>query len=139
MTGRALHRETTLVLFAAVLLAGCGSGERLEQDGLTVLVAEASSGGADALLAGRLEDVGGCLGIAGMVVVWPHGTQVSGGDPVTITVPGQPAVGLGSTAEVGGGVLFESREHEAEDYSVAGVTIPASCVVEGVWIAGPVG
>lgn len=130
-------RSGAITLFVCVLVAGCASGQRVEVAGLTVLIAEPADSGDDALLAGRLSDVGGCLGIEGYAVVWPHGTRVSDEGPLSLTVPGQPRVGMGERVEVGGGVLFEANEQEPQDYSFAGVSIPASCVAAGVWMSSP--
>ncbi len=44
---------------------------------------------------------------------------------------------MGERVEVGGGVLFEANEQEPQDYSFAGVSIPASCVAAGVWMSSP--
>lgn len=140
----AMRRQSSrcgaLVLaLVCALVAGCGSGQVIESNGLTVLVAEPADDGADALLSGTLESVGGCLGIAGYAVVWPHGTRVGDETPLVLDVPGYPKAALGEKAAVGGGVLFEPNAQDAKDYSIAGVTIPATCVVAGVWIGTPSG
>lgn len=130
-------KSVAITLVACALFAGCASGERVKASGLIVLIAEPADSGDDALLAGKLSDVGGCLGIASYALVWPHGTRVSDEGPFSVTVPGQPPVALGERVEVGGGVLFEANEQKAEDYSIAGVSIPASCVAAGVWMSSP--
>lgn len=124
-------------LLVCALVGGCASGQRVDVGGLTVLIAEPADSGDDALLAGKLSDVGGCLGIEGFAVVWPNGTRVSDEGPLSLTVPGQPKVGMGERIEVGGGVLFEANEQEPKDYSIAGVSIPARCVAAGVWMSSP--
>ena len=129
-------KSGAITLLGCALFVGCTSGQSVEAGGLTVLVAEPADSGDDALLAGKLSDVGGCLGIEGYAVVWPHGTRVSD-HPLSLTVPGQPEVTMGEHVEVGGGVLFEANAHEAKDYSIAGVSIPASCVAAGVWMSSP--
>ena len=136
--GRQSSRYGVLVLaLACTLVAGCGSGEVIESNGLTVLVAEEADAGDDALLSGTLENVGGCLGIDGYAVVWPHGTSVGDETPLALEVPGFPTATMGGRAVVGGGVLFEPNAREAKDYSIAGVTVPAACVVAGVWMGSP--
>ncbi len=134
-----MQRSTALWVAAAVVavgvLAGCGrSGHAEQRDGTTILIAEASDAGDDALLSGTLRSVGGCLGIDDYVVVWPHGTKVRRGDPLTVKVPGLPWAALGEKARVGGGVLFEAGSKKRKDHTVAGVTVPASCVAAGVWM-----
>ncbi|GAA4118844.1 hypothetical protein GCM10022415_18260 [Knoellia locipacati] len=123
-------------LFGCAFIAGCTSGQRVEADGLIVLIAEPANSGDAALLSGKLTDVGGCVGIENYAVVWPHGTRVSGEGALSLTVPGQPKVALGDQVHVGGGVLFEAEERRAV-YSIAGVSIPASCVSAGVWMSSP--
>ena len=130
-------KSGAIALVVCAFFAGCASGERIEAGGHIVLIAEPADSGDDALLAGNLSDVGGCLGIESYAVVWPHGTQVTDEDPLSLTVPGQPPVAIGEYVEVGGGVLFEANERKAEDYSIAGVSIPAPCVAAGVWMSSP--
>ena len=59
--------------------------------------------GMDAVLGGSLEVLGGCLGVGGVVVVWPHGTDVVDEDPVTIEIPGMGRYTVGDQVEIGGG------------------------------------
>src|SRR5688500_3774227 len=106
--GRQPSRCGVIVLaLACTLVAGCGAGEMVEPYGLAVLVAEPADAGDDALLSGTLENVGGCLGIDGYAVVWPHGTRVEDENPLALEVPGFPTATMGGRAAVGGGVLFE--------------------------------
>ncbi|MBT9254300.1 hypothetical protein KMZ32_01155 [Phycicoccus sp. MAQZ13P-2] len=123
---------------AGSLLVGCASdsGQVLDADGVTVLVAERTDSGDDALLSGRLTDVGGCLGVDETVVVWPAGTSVTTDGPATVHVPGRPSAALGDPMEVGGGVALEPGE-ERTDHRVAGVVVPAACAAQGVWVASP--
>lgn len=126
-------------LCACAVLAGCdsGSGQVLDAGGTTVLVGERTDGGDDALLSGRLTDVGGCLGVGETVVVWPAGTSVTTDDgPVAVHVPGRPSAALGDRMEVGGGVALEPGEQRS-DHEVAGVVVPAACAEKGVWVAAP--
>ena len=49
-----------------------------------------------ALLVGiEAANVGGCLGVADTVVVWPHGTKVASQNPLTLEIPGKGRVSYG--------------------------------------------
>jgi hypothetical protein len=93
----------------------------------------------DALGAGRLSVVGGCLGLGDVVVVWPHGTDVVDEDPLVVEVPEVGRVGLGDRVEVGGGFVVEhSDRDEAPEpgaLEVGGVTVPSSCARRDVFLA----
>lgn len=91
----------------------------------------------DALLAGELEVLGGCLGAGGAVVVWPHGTTVSGTDPLTVDVPGYGTAALGGEIEIAGGYVVEHSPGPAPTgpYEVGGVAVPAACTEHDVYLA----
>lgn len=135
---RSRYGALTLALACAVA-AACGTGEVVASNGLKVLIAEPADAGDDALLSGTLQNVGGCLGIDGYAVIWPDGTRVGDESALVLDVPGFPTAVMGERASVGGGVLFEKNAHPATDYSIAGVTVPGACVVEGVWMGSPSG
>lgn len=78
----------------------------------------------DAIVAGRLVDVGGCAGLdAGeggpYLVVWPHGTEMSG---EVLRTPGGIEARVGDQVDAGGGYgLRPASELDA----------PAECVAAG--------
>jgi hypothetical protein len=123
-----------LVLVVASLSA-CGGAQAIDGGGATVLVAERTRGGMDALLEGTLAVVDGCLGItdgttyADTVVVWPHGTEVTSDDPTTIDLPGVGEVAVGEEVSVGGGV---DRSNTGQ---VGGLTVPSYCDSGEIWLA----
>jgi hypothetical protein len=41
--------------------------------------------------------VGHCLGISGVLTIWPHGTTVTSNDPLTIDVPGVGPLTVGDS------------------------------------------
>ncbi len=134
--GRPLPALTALCACAALVGCASGSGQVLDAGGTTVLVGERTDSGDDALLSGRLTDVGGCLGVGETVVVWPAGTSVTTDGPATVHVPGRPSAALGDQMEVGGGVALEPGE-QPRDNEVAGVVVPTACAEKGVWVAAP--
>ena len=91
----------------------------------------------DALGGGQLEVVGGCLGANGVVVVWPHGTEVLDEDPLRIEVPRYGTFGLGDHVQLSGGYVLEhsSQEVEPGPYEVAGATVPAPCAEHDLFLA----
>ena len=123
-----------LVLVVASLSA-CGGAQAIDGGDATVLVAERTRGGMDALLEGTLAVVDGCLGItdgttyADTVVVWPHGTEVTSDDPTTIDLPGVGEVAVGDEVSVGGGV---DRNNTGR---VGGLTVPSYCDSGEIWLA----
>lgn len=125
---------------AALLVTGCGGARTLEARDATVLVAERAGGDMDALLEGRLEVVGGCLGIEGpgeigsVVVVWPHGTEVEVEDPPTIEVPDIGSVQVGDAVAVSGGFITDTVGG-ASARPVGGVEIPEVCLDHEVFLA----
>jgi hypothetical protein len=104
---------------------------------VSVLVSERATSGMDALGGGRLEVVGGCLGAAGSVIVWPYGTKVVNEDPLTVEIPDYGTFTLGEEVRVGGGYVLEhSRgDRAADSFEVAGVTVPTSCSEHDVFLA----
>ena len=123
------------LLVTVGVLTGCGDGGDgvVAADEVEVLVAEPVDGSMDALLTGRLVVVDGCLGVeAGetgdrVVVIWPHGTEVTDADGPTIDLPGEGELGIGDAVRVGGGGV--------EDGSGAGLEVPASCRDRAPWLA----
>lgn len=138
MTGRAGVLPVVGVLGALALTAGCG-GRVVTAGDVTVLVSARTGAGMDALGAGRLSVVGGCLGLGGFVVVWPAGTEVVEEDPLLVEVPDVGRVGLGDRVQVGGGFVVEHSDSdeagEPGPLEVGGVTVPASCARRDVFLA----
>lgn len=91
--------------------AGCGvldGGETAEPFGLELLVSESREiGGMDALVRGRLADVGGCVGLVAdkerYLVVWPRGTEATA-DEVVID---EQSFRLGDDVRGAGGYLSD--------------------------------
>ena len=102
-----------------------------------MLVSERTGDAMDAQGGGRLEIVGGCLGANGVVIVWPHGTEVVGDDPLTVDIPDYGTFTVGDEVLVGGGFVVEhsSDDIEAGPYEVAGVTVPAACAKHDIFLA----
>lgn len=90
-----------------------------------------------ALGGGRIEVVGGCLGTAGYVIIWPPGTTVVARDPLTIRVPNQGEYAVGDDIKLGGGFVKDPVDSATAPVKVGSVEIPASCLVHGVFLAGP--
>ena len=87
MASMRLRRGTTVIGSVGICLSllGCsGSGDVVEAAGMTVLIGAAADSAGSALLSGELANVGGCLGVADTVVVWPHGTEVARLNPLTL-------------------------------------------------------
>ena len=126
--------SVALVVVVASLSA-CGSAQAIDGGDATVLVAERTRKGMDALLEGTLAVVDGCLGItdgttyADTVVVWPHGSEVTSDDPATIDLPGVGEVAVGDGVSVGGGV---DRSNTGR---VGGLTVPSYCDSSEIWLA----
>ena len=115
-------------------LSACGGARTIYAGDATVLVSGRTSDGAVALLEGSLAVVDGCLGITGaddtdVVVVWPHGTEVTDSEPPTIDLPDVGEVTVGDEVSVGGG------EARSDDGRVGGVSIPPSCDDVDIWLA----
>ncbi|MDF9717816.1 hypothetical protein [Nocardioides sp. ChNu-99] len=110
---RRLLLALTVVLAVAAAYGGwrvTGAPRTLDGgDGTTVVVGGRASGGSDALASGSLTVVDGCLGIGRTVVVWPHGTDVVGTDPLVVDVPGVGERSLGDDVAVGGGQVHGYR------------------------------
>lgn len=125
-------------VFASAAACGDGGGRPVSVSGVTVLVSEPAEAGMDALHAGRLEVIGGCLGAGGAVIVWPHGTEVVQEDPLLIEVPEYGAFAIGDHVEIGGGfVIDQSPEDHVEPgpLDIGGVMVPAECVHHDVFLA----
>lgn len=120
-------------LVATTLLAGCGGAEVVTVGDVTVLVGERTGESMDALLAGRLAVVDGCLGVESQesavsyVVVWPHGTEVVDGDPLTVAVPGDGDYSVGDLVQVGGG--------ESSGERIGGIDVEGECPGAATWLA----
>ena len=120
---------------ALILVAGCG-GQVIAAGDVDVLVAASSGDGMDAMGGGTLEVVGGCLGVSGFVVVWPHGTEVADEDPLTIEIPGNGSFALGESVQVGGGFVVEHSSDEGDPpYEVGRVTVPDDCAQYDIFLA----
>lgn len=117
-------------------LAACG-GRVISTGEVTVLVAEPADAGMTAVVGGRLEVVGGCLGTNGSLIVWPHGTEIVKDHPPTIDVPDYGTFALGDRLEVGGGFVLEHSSDDVQSgtYEVAGVTMPAECAKHEIFVA----
>ena len=124
------------VVAVGCLLSGCG-GKVIRVGDTTVLVSEFPRSRMDALGGGRLEVVGGCLGVSGSVIVWPYRTRVVSEDPLTISIPDKGTFALGDDVEVGGGYVLEhtSTTVETSPYEVGGVTVPAECAKHDIFLA----
>jgi len=122
----------TLALLPLVLpLAACGGGEVVEAGDVSVLIGEDTGSGKDALLSGELTVIDGCLGISQYVVIWPHDTEVTDDDPLTIEVPDIGTFTLGDTIELAGGEASPNFDTSELD----GVTVPDDCVESATWLA----
>ena len=116
-------------------LSACGGARTVDGRDATVLVAERTRGGMDALLEGTLAVVDGCLGItdattgSDTVVVWPHGTEVTSDDVTTIDLPGVGEVTVGDRVSVGG------RVDRSNTGQVGGLTVPPDCDSNEIWLA----
>ena len=136
-----------LSAFATLCFGGCGesskavashaqAGQVLLAGEVRVLVAEPADAGMDALSGGgALEEVGGCLGAGGFVIVWPHGTEIVKDDPLKISVPKYGTFVLGDEVQIGGGFVLEHSSESVKqgDYEVAGVTVPAECAAYDIF------
>lgn len=131
------HLMRTSVAACLILLAGCGSGTDPRHADPRVLVGEEMEFSMAALGGGEVQLVGGCLGAAGNVVVWPHGTRVMDREPLTIDVPGLGRVEVGQNVRLGGGFVVEHSEpgEVPDPLRVAGVTVPKSCAKHDVFLA----
>jgi hypothetical protein len=135
------------VVLVACLLSGCAdrAGEANEGSsqpnpsagGVTVLVSESSGPGMEALGGGRLEILSGCLGASGSVIVWPNGTEIVKGEPLTINIPTYGTFALGDKVRVAGGFVLEHSSDEVEPggYQAGGVTVPAACAKHDIFVA----
>ncbi|WP_299051874.1 hypothetical protein [uncultured Nocardioides sp.] len=118
-------------LFLRAVATGCSWGGEVQElpDGTQVLVSGPGGGGEDALTAGPLEVVDGCLGVGGLVVVWAHGTEVVDGEPA-ITLPDGERVALGDVVELGGGA------HAYDELGGPAPRVPEECRGGGdIWVA----
>ncbi len=131
-----LRARVVAGLLICLGLAGC-AGKVIVAGDVSVLVSERPSGGMDALMSGRLEVVGGCLGADGSVIVWPYGTTVVDEDPLTIEIPDTGTFTLGDQVQVGGGFVLEhsSGEQSVGSFEAGGVTVPPSCAEHDVFLA----
>jgi len=130
-------------------LVGCGQAAGPDASDVTevstgntartveVLVAAPAAGGMEALGGGELQNVGGCLGADGSVIVWPHGTQVLEQDPLLVDIPGYGSFGIGGRVRVGGGYVLEHSSDDVEPgpFEIAGSIVPASCARFDIFVA----
>ena len=132
------HRTVPLsALCVLALLGGCG-GQVIAAGEVSVLVAQRTGSGMEALGGGRIEVVGGCLGASGSVILWPHGTDVLDEDPLAIRVPGYDTYALGDDVQIAGGYVLEHEESPdvgAGPYRVGGLTVPAECAKHDIFLA----
>lgn len=118
-----------------------GNGKRKamlpRQPGVVVLVSEAMKGGRGSGITGRVEVVGGCLGIDGSVVVWPHGTETLAYEPLTITIPRKGSYAVGDEVQLPGGQVVErsSGGTGTGPRKVNGARIPVSCAKRDIFLA----
>ena len=119
-----------------LLLTGCG-GRVITAGDVSVLVSERADSGMDALGGGRLEVVGGCLGVSGSVIVWPHETEVVEEDPLTIDIPSYGTFTLGDEVQVAGGFVLEHSSDDIEPgpFEVGGISVPAECAKHDIFLA----
>lgn len=120
-------RRLLLPTLAAALLLGptaCAKDpEVLESGGTYVLVGVYDGNNmAGVGFGGTVSQVGDCLGIDGVVVVWPPGTTITSNDPLVIDVPG-----LGAT-RVGDRVVGGADEGPLPD----GLVVPDGCPTDEV-------
>lgn len=136
MTWRRTLAGASVSTLVIALLAGCG-GSVISVGDASVLVSERTGSGMDAAGGGRLEIVGGCLGASGSVIVWPHGTEVVDDEPLTVEIPGYGTFAVGDDVQVGGGYVLEHSSDTAVEglYDVAGVTVPADCAENDIFLA----
>ncbi len=124
MTLVATHRcvRCLLVPIALLALASCGDSAKVLSNGDARILVGSDDGNnmAGIGFGGRVSMVGGCLGLDDSVVIWPPGTRVVSGDPLTIDVPGLGSVAVGDSIG-GGGLDYEGREPPN------GLQIPPSC------------
>lgn len=126
-------RRVVAVMAAAALVTPfawwwTGGADVVETPEATVLVSERTGSGMEAAIPGELEVVGGCLGLNGQVIVWPHGTDVVSSAPLTVDVPGHGELGLGDEVTLGGGFLHEPpQDQPRDDLVVGGAAVPESC------------
>jgi hypothetical protein len=82
-------------------LSGCGGGgdgSVLRSGNSVVLVGPELHGPTVGVgFGGRVVMVGHCLGISGVLTIWPHGTTVTSNDPLTIDVPGVGPLTVGDS------------------------------------------
>ena len=124
---------------ALAAVTSCASGAQVIEldDEVHLLVAPKADSGDAALLEGELTVLGGCVGVADMVVIWPHGTKSLDGQDLRIEVPDLGTFALGDPVSIGGGVAVEPPAHA--EVEVSGVTVPAPCAEHIVWMSAPSG
>ena len=124
-------------LTVLVVMAGCASGAKVIEvgDEVKLLVAPRADSGDDALLKGELTVLGGCVGVADTVVIWPHGTTALDGQELRITVPDLGTFALGDEVAIGGGMAQEPPARRGVE--VAGVSVPAACAEHLIWMSSP--
>jgi hypothetical protein len=125
------------VAFLGSLLSGCGGGDGSvlhSGDALVLVGAEGDMDGPNAGVGfgGSVAMVGHCLGIEGATVIWPYGTTIVSGDPLTIDVPGwgrvKPGVGVS-----GGAVAYADSLPKGID------AMPSGCPTTQVLAFDPTG
>jgi len=125
-----------IAVIAGFLVYRSWGGHVISTDAGKVLVSKRTGSGMDALGFGELRFVGGCLGAADYVIIWPHGTKVVDEDPITVKVPEYGKFALGEDVRIGGGFVLEHDEpHRSGSIQVAGVSVPPKCAEHDVFLA----
>ena len=120
---------TLVVVVVVVLVTAVGwyraSGRasvKTTDGGLKVMVGERTGSAMQAGFQSKLTKVGRCIGLAGDLTIWPHGTDVVAGDRLRV---GGKTYGLGDVYKGGGGVL----EQNSQDFDPSSVDAPSGCPV----------
>jgi hypothetical protein len=118
-----------VVLIVVVLVAAVGSyrisgraSVKTTDGGLKVMVGARTGAAMQAGIHSKVTKVGKCIGLAGDLTIWPHGTEVLSGNRIRV---GEESYGLGDTFDGGGGVL----EQNSHDFDPSSVDAHAGCPV----------
>lgn len=135
LIGGALVAVLAGVLIAIVVVRSAGEKVLNENGDVLVLVGEKNPNSMQAIGAGVLADVGGCLGWIGeagerTVVIWAHGTTVATPDPLRVR-SGDETYAVGDTIELGGGYADPMTES-----SYFYDKVPEGCRTADLFIAG---
>jgi hypothetical protein len=142
-----------LAVLLATTLTSCASGSEpatpanggariITAGSVDVLVAQQAGAHMDALGGGRIEIVGGCLGADGSVIVWPHGTEVTSENPLTIEIPGGHTVTLGDNVRLGGGWILEHSSGDVPDgpflFDGQRLAVPPPCAEHDIFLGSTI-